>query len=81
MTSSETAILTQKHQLLPFWLILMVSIKKVTPMVLQVKNDPAETCGSIPPKLSIFIFFMFDRERDTCPRLTFAIRSKIEFGS
>ena len=50
-------------------------------MVLQVKNDPAETCGSIPPKLSIFIFFMFDRERDTCPRLTFAIRSKIEFGS
>ena len=28
MTSSETAILTQKHQLLPFSLILMVSIKK-----------------------------------------------------
>ena len=38
VTSSETAILTQKHQLLPFSLILVVSIKIATPMVLWVRD-------------------------------------------
>ena len=35
MTSSKTSILTQKHQLLPFLLFLMVSIKQ-SPQIVNI---------------------------------------------